>query len=208
MKWPFRRWAEAGEAAVAEGAPEATATEVHRSPGWKALLQALPADRKLDVLDLGTAVPENIAFLSGRRMRLEIEDLYSASPPSLAPGEPRFDAVLAWDLFDYLDRETAGKLAARLAADCRPGAWLFALVSYRQEVPSHPVRFKISDAETLAYTEIAPGMRPSPRWSARDLGRLLGGFRVHGTFLLRNGRQEFLFVREGGVVRNISGRGA
>ncbi len=196
MRWLFRRRAETERAEAVE---EASTVELHRSPGWKALLQSLPADRKLDVLDLGAAVPENIAFLSSRRVRLEIEDLYSASPPSLAPGEPRFDAVLAWDLFDYLDRPTAAALAARLAAECRPGASLFALVCYRQEIPPRPVRFKIADAENLAYTEIAPGFRSCPRWSARDLGRLLAGFRVHGTFLLRNGRQEFLFVREGPV---------
>ncbi len=208
MRWPFR-WRSDADGAVASAAePAAPPVELHRSPGWKALLQALPADRKLEMLDLGPAVPENIAFLSSRRVRLEIEDLFSASPPVLSPGLPRFDAVLAWDLFDYLDKATAQALAARLAADCRPGAWLFAMVCYQKEIPARPVRFKIADAETLAYTEIAPGSLPCPRWNARDLGRLLAGFRVHGTFLLRNGRQEFVFVREGAVPGTFPARAA
>lgn len=185
------------------------ASEIHRSPAFPALLKSLEPGRKVTVLDLGPAVEENVRFFASRSCTLYIEDLRRAILASLGGGSPdpgqvladagemRFDAVLAWDLFDYLDDGTTAAVAARLRQRCRPGAPLFALAGYLAEIPDRPHRFKVLDTETLLYGERSPHNRPSPRRNAREMDRLLQGFTMETSYLLRHGWQEFLYLRQG-----------
>lgn len=186
------------------------AGEEHRSLAFPALLKGLPRERKFAILDLGPALQENLAFFSRRPCSLHIEDLRQAILDSLGgrPLDPRqvlagapdipFDAVLAWDLFDYLAEEKAAVVVARIGERCRPGAQLFALAGYLAEIPDRPHRFKVVDEETLLYGERSPHPRPSPRRGAREMSRLLAGFTMESSFLLRHGWQEFLYVRDDG----------
>jgi hypothetical protein len=198
----------AAAAAQAPGEPPSPAPELHHSPGLRALLAGLPAGRKVAVLDFGPAAAENVEFFAERPCRLYVEDLHRslAGAPEggrtalrdvLAyPPETRFDAVLAWDLFDYLEAEVTAALVARLRPLCAPGALLFTLAGYLAQIPAHPIHFKIADAENLVYADRSPHLRPSPRHAAREMDRLLAGFRMEASYLLRNGWQEFLYARE------------
>jgi hypothetical protein len=195
--------------AQASAEPCPPAPELHHSPGLRALLGGLPAGRKVAVLDLGPVAAENVEFFAERPCRLYVEDLFRsfAGAPEggrtalrdlLAyPPETRLDAVLAWDLFDYLEAEVTTEVVARLRRLCAPGALLFTLAGYLAQIPAHPIRFKIADAETLVYADRSPQLRPSPRHAAREMDRLLAGFRMEASYLLRNGWQEFLYARDG-----------
>ena len=183
---------------------------VHRSLGLAALLAELRRERKPQVLDLGAAVGSNVEFLSRFECKLYIEDLYSAlSAKSGGDADERFfaellplpegtriDVVLAWDLFNYLNRKELARLAEHLARFCRPGALLFTLMSTQKEIPAQPIRFKIVDEEKLLYDLRTSSTRPSPRFAPAEVRDLLRGFRVDRSFLLRHGIQEYLFVRE------------
>jgi SAM-dependent methyltransferase len=114
------------------------------------------------------------------------------------PEDTRFDAVLAWDLLNYLDRREVAALADQLNRYCRPGALLFALISILKQAPAQPVRFRILDHERLAYEVRGPALRPCPRYAPAELSELLRGFRLDRTFLMRHGVQEYLFAREPG----------
>jgi hypothetical protein len=156
------------------------------------------------VLDLGPARPENVAFFARLPCRLHVEDLYrtlagrrgAGLPDDILqlPLETRLDAVLAWDLFDYLDADLLRALAPRLADLCRPGALLFALVSYLGTIPDRPLDFRLGDGDLLLYGP-SPRRRPGPRHAARELEKLLAGFQFQSSYLLRNGYQEFLLTR-------------
>lgn len=185
----------------------------HRSPALKALLEGLAPDCRPLVLDLGPTVPGNIERLSAFSCRVRVADLPRAlagEPEGardaegadalferllpLGPGE-RFDAVLAWDVLDYLRPPEVAALMRRLAAACAPEAPLLALVSRRREVPPAPPRYRILDDETLACDGAAEPPRPGPRYGQGELSRLMPDFAVKHSVLLRSGVHEFLFAR-------------
>jgi SAM-dependent methyltransferase len=185
--------------------------DVHRSLALAALCEELRR-RKLQVLDLGSAVGSNVEFLSQYGCKLFIEDLYAAlssrttegdlSGPSFfaeflaLPEETRFDVVLAWDLFDYLQRKELAAFSEQLRHLTHRGALIFALISYHKTIPAQPYRFRIKDEQHLIYERRTGTDRPSPRLAPAEVTNLLKGFRVDRSFLLKHGIQEYLLVRE------------
>jgi hypothetical protein len=112
----------------------------------------------------------------------------------MAPGE-RFDAVLAWDVLDYLRAHEVSALLGRLAPACQRGAPVLVLASTRREIPATPVRYRILDAETLSCEGSDEPSRAGPHYTQHDLGRMMAGFSVMRSVVLRSGIQEYLFVR-------------
>ncbi len=187
--------------------------DVHRSLALAALCEEIRR-RKLQVLDLGSAVGSNVEFLSQYGCKLYIEDLYAAlssrttggdgdlaGPNFFAeflslPEDTRFDVVLAWDLFDYLQRKELAAFSEQLRKLTNRGALVFALVSYHKTIPAQPYRFRIKDDQHLIYERRTSSERPSPRLAPAEVTGLLKGFRVDRSFLLKHGIQEYLLVRE------------
>ncbi|HEY4573354.1 MAG TPA: methyltransferase domain-containing protein [Thermoanaerobaculia bacterium] len=184
--------------------------DVHRSLALAALCEEIRR-RKLTVLDLGSAVGSNVEFLSQFGCKLFIEDLYAAlstrtggdlaGPGFFAeflsvPEDTRFDVVLAWDLFDYLQRKELATFAEQLRRYTNRGALIFALISYHKTIPAQPYRFRIKDDQHLIYERRTDVERPSPRLAPGEVTNLLKEFRVDRSFLLKHGIQEYLLVRE------------
>jgi hypothetical protein len=197
---------------------EAPAPPGHRSQALKALLDGLPPGSRHAVLDLGPPLAGNVKFLSALSCRVRIADLNrslsaesveSRRPEAmgalferllpLAP-EERFDALLAWDAFDYMRPDQVASLMARLTPACRPEALVLVLVSTRRQIPAKPARYRIVDRETLAADGPLQPMRACPRYAQPDLARLMPGFVVRRSFLLRNGTQEYLLARDAGAA--------
>jgi len=189
--------------------------ETYKSLALKALLEQLLGDWRYSILDLGSAVGANVAFLSQFASTIRVEDLYrtlnaarffdhgeepveeSAFERLVSiPRETRFDIILGWDLINYFRTDELAPLIRYIGRFCRPGSFLFAISSTLKEIPASPTNFKIQDAETLIYEPGATRMRPCPRYVPRDLGRLMSGFHVRNSYLLRNGMQEYLFMRD------------
>ncbi len=183
---------------------------VYRSLGLNALLASLTGDRKYYILDLGPALGVNVDFWSRLNCRLHIEDFYNNYVRRKASGteesseaifadllpygeETRFDVILAWDLFNYLDLEELGALVQRLAGWCHPGTLLFALLSYQPTIPAQPTLFKIVDSERMMYQTATSDTRPCPRYQPRDIAKLMARFNVSSSFLMRHGVQEYMF---------------
>lgn len=195
---------------------EAPAPPGHRSEALKSLLDGLQPGSRHAVLDLGPPLAGNVKFLSALSCRVRIADLNrslsaesveSRRPEAmgalferllpLAP-EERFDALLAWDAFDYMRPDQVASLMARLTPACRPEALVLVLVSTRRQIPAKPARYRIVDRETLAADGPLQPMRPCPRYTQPDLARLMPGFVVRRSYLLRNGTQEYLLARDAG----------
>ncbi len=197
-------------------APLPTAVPAGRhSLALGALLQRLAANRKTCVLDLGPASGANVAFFSRRPCTLHIADLYRALRSER--GMPRdateldaaltvqlpegpFDLILAWDLFDYFDRGQLEVLGRHLAARCQPDALVFAIVSYLHQIPDRPHRFEILHEEGLLYGDASGLTRPAPGYREPDLVRMLPGFEVEASYLLRHGVQEYVLARRAGTA--------
>jgi hypothetical protein len=166
------------------------------------------------VLDLGPPLANNIKFLSGLGCRVRIADLHrSLSAESLESRQPevmgalferllpltpdeRFDALLAWDVLDYLRPDQVSFLMARLSPACRPGALALVMLSTRRQIPARPARYRIVDRETLSCDGPLPPARPCPQYTQLDLARMMPGFSVKRSYLLRSGTQEYLLAHD------------
>lgn len=196
-------------------APESpSAATAHRSPSLQSLLASLPPGSRHVVLDLGPPLAGNIKFLSALGCRVRIADMQrslgaepieSRKPEAmaalierlmpLAPDE-QFDALLAWDVFDYLRPDQVSALMARLTPACRPGALALVMTSTRRQIPARPVRYRIVDRETLDCDSPQQPMRPGPQYTQLDLAHMIPGFSVRRSLLLRSGIQEYLLARD------------
>jgi SAM-dependent methyltransferase len=171
---------------------------------WQTATRGLPAPGAATVATIDrAAVREAHETWDARPPRQDGEDeelgLAGRFGQLLAfPDETRFDAVLIWDLINYLERREVAALARQLARFCRPGALLFAQISILKQIPAEPMRFRILDQEHLAYEIRTAAVRPCPRYAPAELNELLRGFRLDRSFLMRHGTQEYLFTRQAG----------
>ena len=180
------------------------AIEEHRSPGLKATLAGAAARSGCRVLDLGPLVPANVAFLARFASHVSIADLDENDGGGTAPQRWRerlaaavgpFDLVLAWDFLNHLDRQEARSLVAWLRSVTRPGAVLFLLFHEGPEMPARPVVYEIRGEETIRYRPADGGSVAAPTIPPAEVGRLLAGFRVDASFILRHGVREYVAVR-------------
>jgi len=188
---------------------------VFRSLGLAALLQQLEEGRLYSILDLGPARGTNLDFWSQIAGRICFEDFFRTWAdegfPKPEEGEShvplfrrllsfgesaRFDIVLAWDLFNYLEPGQIEALVECLARSCHTGAILLAMISSAPTIPERPTVFRILDREHLAYESGTGPVKTGPRYQPRDVARMVSGFQVMYSFLLRHGVQEYLFLRQ------------
>ena len=179
-------------------------------------MDSLRPESRNTVLDFGPPLAGNIKFLSALSCRVRIADLHRSLCAEsvenrqaeamdatferllpLAPDE-RFDALLAWDVFDYMRPDQVSSLMARLTPACRPEALVLVLASTRRQIPAAPLRYRILDRENLAGGGPLEPVRVCPRYAQPDLRRMMPGFSVRHSVLLRSGIQEYLFARGAG----------
>lgn len=172
------------------------------------------AGRRRDcrVLDVGPGLGANFDFLSQFSKRIVFEDLYRTMATLGEPfsgegriycpvydgllpyrGQAAFDIVLLWDLLDYLDLDDIRRLSRHLAELCQRDSLIYGLVGTGAKMASTPTRFHILDKDSLLCREAGTAQRDCPRLTQVRLLELMRGFRVRRSFLLRSGRQEYLF---------------
>lgn len=179
------------------------------APLFRSLIERLAEDRRWAILDLGAAHPLTLALLNGYRVRLDIADLthdveragacggsmeFAGSDlPPICNAEPA-DIVFCWDLLNYLDSTSLTSLMAGVAARCRAGACVHALIVYSERLMhGKPGQVVPIDAGTLMTLDSAAPDRMAPRYSPEDLARAMPDYTVDRVRLLGNGMQEYLF---------------
>jgi len=213
MRLPWRTRQQ--EMAVLDLEPEPLAPRVatHRSPGLKEALAGVPTDGSCRVLDLGPAVAGNLDFVSTFASRVQIVDLFAgggrnaAAPvPNLEPGmqalrdvvssaRGTFHIVLAWDVLAYLPSHRVDDLIGALAELCRPDARLHTIVPTTEMMPAVPNRYRIVDEENLVYEPVTTDLRGAPDLPPNTVDRLLEGFEIEHSFVLRHGVREYVATR-------------
>ena len=186
------------------------------SPSVGILSKRFPGPGKCQVLDLGAPVESNVEFFATGPCRIHIEDLYrffiapekgaanvDDETDSMSAGlaraldfddRARFDLVLAWDLFSYMEPRAIELLMSRVARSCRAGALLFLANSTAASIPAVPARIAMSRLGRMRYQNRVTDARVSnPRYSPIALEGMMPGFRLLHSFLLGENMQEFLF---------------
>jgi hypothetical protein len=104
-----------------------------------------------------------------------------------------FDAVLLWDILDYLEPAVAKQTVACLTEGLRPGGIVFAM--FHSKKPEGFQRYRVADSSTLQVISAKP-LCPAQRvYQNREIQDLFGRFRTVKSFVGRDQLRESLFVK-------------
>lgn len=176
--------------------------------GFLSLVFSRPA---AEVLDLGPAVGSNITFL-GQRIgcKIHVKDLYADlerhADRDMGERFPQFlharfagydaesiDAILCWDLFDYLVPAAANALAGTLVQLLRPGGALLAFFGGGATSERSYTRYVIEDEGHLRYRISAAACARQRILQNRDIFALFPGLDIFDSVLLKSGLREVVF---------------
>jgi len=162
------------------------------------------------IMDLGPVVGGNIAFFGEElACRIFVEDLFAVVERHARAGtregiadefaarltrEPgSIDGILCWDVFDYLDKVSAPRLATILTALLKPGGVLYAFFGSKPEELTCHNRFVVEGRDRMI-------LRPTPATRSvrhvivtRDINRMFEGLVVAESVLLKSNARETLF---------------
>lgn len=205
-----------GEQVVAE---ESAATRVsRRSTGFQEFIRAVSAPEGQRILDLGPTSPANLSFVTGLGHRAYNEDvLLESHDPGLLIAAPDgkqqvidvdrfmaenlnhekelFDAVLLWDVPDYLDESLVKPVIERIHKVTKPGGLLLGFFHTRDAGPNAPYyRYHIADKQTLELQR-GPNFHLKRVFNNRHIENLFRDFASIKFFLGRDNIREILVVR-------------
>ncbi len=187
------------------------------SSGLGELTKIISGREGLSILDLGPTSPQNISLLTGLGHRVHNEDVLLASldPSYVTQGEDgskqikvaeflkenlantgeKFDAVLCWDIPDYLHEALVKELIARLASIMKPGGVLLAFFHTKDAGPDAPYyRYHIAGRDSLSLQR-GPQFRLQRVFNNRHIENLFKDFSNIKFFLARDNVREVLVVR-------------
>lgn len=173
-----------------------------------------------ELIDLGPVVGSNITFLGERiGCKIHVEDLYADLDRYARQGaldrfpaflEHRFplldesvDAVLCWDIFDYLAPAAAHVLAGELTRVLRPRGPLLGFFSGGGPDDRRYTKYFIEDEAHLRCRSYAAACS---RWRVlqnRDIHNLFASLELLGSVLLKSGVREVLFRKPVDMRRDI-----
>jgi hypothetical protein len=107
--------------------------------------------------------------------------------------ESSFDAILLWDLLDYLEPAMAKQTVVCLTELLRPGGVVFAM--FHSKKPEGFQRYRVADSNTLQVIS-APVLCPAQRvYQNREIQDLFGRYRTTKAFVGRDQLRETLFIK-------------
>jgi hypothetical protein len=104
-----------------------------------------------------------------------------------------FDAVLVWDLLDYLDGDLVSRLVSRVTSLVRDGGVAFAIFHSRKPEAFH--RYRVVDAQNLELIPALCPFAPQRVFQNREIADLFRRFHSSKTFVGRDQLREGLFVK-------------
>jgi len=104
-----------------------------------------------------------------------------------------FDAVLLWDLLDYLEQAVVKQVVASLTELLRPGGVVFAM--FHSKKPEGFQRYRIADSSTLQMVPTAVICPAQRVYQNREIQDLFGRYRTMKSFIGRDQLRETLFIK-------------
>ncbi|MGB7847462.1 MAG: class I SAM-dependent methyltransferase [Candidatus Acidiferrum sp.] len=156
-----------------------TSDDVLRSWAEFQSKEAARSKEELTAEDYAQRTPETLA----KKFLDENLDYASAS----------FDAMLLWDLLDYLEPTLAKHLVGRLTEMLRPGGVVLAM--FHSKKPESFQRYRVMDTSTvqvLGSKVIVPAQR---LYQNREIQELFGRFRTVKSYVGRDQLRETLFIK-------------
>jgi SAM-dependent methyltransferase len=185
---------------------------VHPTKVLARFIANLSARTQPVLLDLGPVVGANVSFFGeqlGCKIIVEdvskdidrhvregkLEELAAALSKRFPHESASIDGILCWDVFDYLDKNSAKKLAEQLTRILKPeGVLLAFFVTSEPQPGTRPeyTRHIVVDQNHLQHRPYAAArgkQRPMPN---RDIQRMFEELRITEQFLLKSNLREVL----------------
>jgi hypothetical protein len=183
---------------------------VHASTTLAQFLTLLFARSSVELVDLGPVIGANVAFLGERvGCKIHVEDLYADldrhADADALDRLPEFlerrldlldasvDAVLCWDIFDYLAPEAAQVLAREVIRMLRPGGALLGFFGGGGCDDRCYTKYVIEDEAHLRCRSYAGTSRRGTVLQNRDIASLFAPLEMFASVLLKSGVREVLF---------------
>lgn len=210
VRQPAGRQPDTGSPRAPEDGTIVTSKALHK---FLSCLGARPAPV---LLDLGPVVGSNVTFFGEQlNCKLFVGDLFADLERHLRDGplealpallskrfmleEGTVDGVLLWDLYDYLDRQSAQALSTTLVRLLRAGGALLGFFGSASHIGNGSTKFVVMDESHLRQRPYASVVARQSSPQNRDIIRMFDGLRVSDAFLLQTGRREILFRKGGGL---------
>jgi len=196
------------------GEKSAIGTSTRPSRGLEEFFNYIRGQSGLTILDLGGATQQNISFITNLGHRLYSESFLQTLKETFgAEGSPdqsnpvqierflhhalnyeslHFDAVLVWDLLEYLDPALLAAVVERLHKVVRPKSYMLAFFhsdAKLEDVPHYT--FRIQEVNLLHVTQQG-SRRPVQLFNNRSLEKLFGKFESVKFFLTRDRLREVI----------------
>lgn len=104
-----------------------------------------------------------------------------------------FDALLLWDVLDYLEPTLAKVVVGHLTDLLRPGAVVFAMFHSKKPEGFH--RYRVADTNTLQVLSSKPIYSAQKVYQNREIQDLFGRYRTLKSFVARDQLRETLFLK-------------
>lgn len=104
-----------------------------------------------------------------------------------------FDAVLLWDLLDYLEPALVKQIVANLMELLRPGGVVFAM--FHSKKPEGFQRYRVMDSNSLQMVPTAVICPAQRVYQNREVQDLFGRYRTLKSFIGRDQLREILFAK-------------
>lgn len=198
----------------------AVAEAVYVSKTLSKVLAAVQARPAAVLIDLGPAIGSNISFLGERvGCKIHVGDLYADLDRHAREGTldrlPEFlakrfslrdgsvDAVLCWDLFDYLGPAAGRVLAKELIRLLRPGGLLLGFFGARASEETRYTKYFIEDESRLRYRFFMGAGCRRGVLKSQDIDALFLGLQLSDSILMTSHLREVLFrKRESGPLED------
>jgi SAM-dependent methyltransferase len=197
--------------------PGAAARVARRSSGMAEFSKVIAGCEGLTILDLGPTSPQNIRAITEMGHKIYNEDvLLSSFLPEFALRKEdgsstvnveafltqnlkyqpqQFDAVLCWDIPDYLPEDLVKPIVERLAVAVKPGGALLAFFHTKDAGPDAAYyRYHIAGTDTLDL-QTGPRFRLQRIFNNRHVENLFREFANIKFFLARDNVREVLVTR-------------
>ncbi|HVP64093.1 MAG TPA: SAM-dependent methyltransferase [candidate division Zixibacteria bacterium] len=189
-----------------------------RSTGFQQFTRATLKPEGQNVLDLGPTSPANIQFITGYAHKAYNEDLLTAAqdPSFVIPGEEpgtkvfdakrflaenltyergTFDAVMLWDLCDYLPEALVKPVVDRIFSITKEKGLLLGFFHTKDAGPDAPYyRYHIANLETLEL-QVGPKFQLQRVFQNRHIENLFHDYSSLKFFLGKDNIREVLIVR-------------
>jgi SAM-dependent methyltransferase len=111
--------------------------------------------------------------------------------------ESTFDAIIAWDVFNYYDPDSVRVVAAEVRRVLKPGGVVLAYFdTCRAAEPAAPWRYRIVNEKQVSCDAMPGRLMLRQVYQNRDVEKMFAGLRIVELHFLKNSMREVLMEKK------------